>query len=63
MNMKTKVMSTILAAFMLTMTACGTISPPIQNAVTETTTAITETIPDSADSSEDEKITEIVNNA
>lgn len=56
MNMKTKVMSTILAAIMLTMTACGTISPPIQNAVTETTTTITETIHDSADSSEDEKI-------
>ena len=55
MNMKTKVIGTILAAFMLTMTACGTISPPIQNAVTETTT-ITETIHDSADSSEDEKI-------
>lgn len=56
MNMKTKVMSTILAAIMLTMTACGTISPPIQNAVTETTTTITETIHNSADSSEDEKI-------
>ena len=36
--MKAKVMTAILAAFMLTMTACGTISPPIQNAVTETTT-------------------------
>ena len=56
MKMKTKVIGTILAAIMLTMTACGTISPPIQNAVTETTTTITETIPDSADSSEDEKI-------
>ena len=56
MNMKTKVIGTILAAIMLTMTACGTISPPIQNAVTETTTTITETIHDSADSSEDEKI-------
>ena len=32
--MKAKVMAAILAAIMLTMTACGTISPPIQNAVT-----------------------------
>ena len=61
--MKAKVMTAILAAFMLTMTACGTISPPIQNAVTETTTTTTaESIHDSAASSgaesslEDEKI-------
>ena len=54
--MKAKVMTAILAAFMLTMTACGTISPPIQNAVTETTTTTAESIHDSAASSEDEKI-------
>ncbi len=52
--MKAKVMTAILAAFMLTMTACGTISPPIQNAVTETTTTTAESIYDSAASSEDE---------
>lgn len=40
--MKAKVMTAILAVFMLTMTACGTISPPIQNAVTETSTTTTE---------------------
>ena len=57
MNMKTKVMSTILAAIMLTMTACGTISPPIQNAVTETTATNTaESIPDSTAHLETEKI-------
>ena len=63
MNMKAKALTAILAAFMLTMTACGTISPPIQNAVTETTTTTTaESIHDSAASSgaesslEDEKI-------
>ena len=54
--MKAKVMTAILAAFMLTMTACGTISPPTQNAVTETTTTTAESIYDSAASSEDEKI-------
>jgi hypothetical protein len=54
MNMKAKVMTAILAAFMLTMTACGTISPPIQNAVTETTTTTAESIHDSAASSEAE---------
>ena len=55
--MKAKVMTAILAAFMLTMTACGTISPPIQNAVTKTTATTTaESIHDSAASSEDEKI-------
>ena len=52
--MKAKVMTAILAVFMLTMTACGTISPPIQNAVTETTTTTAESIHDSAASSEDE---------
>ena len=54
--MKAKVMTAILATIMLTMTACGTISPPIQNAVTETTTTTAESIYDSAASSEDEKI-------
>ena len=55
MNMKTKVIGTILAAIMLTMTACGTISPPIQNAVTKTTATTTaESIHDSAASSEAE---------
>ena len=52
--MKAKVMTAILAAFMLTMTACGTISPPIQNAVTETTTTTAESIHDSAASSKAE---------
>ena len=55
--MKAKALTAILAAFMLTMTACGTISPPIQNAVTETTATTTaESIYDSAASSEAEKI-------
>ena len=52
--MKAKALTAILAAFMLTMTACGTISPPIQNAVTETTTTTAESIHDSAASSEAE---------
>ena len=53
--MKAKVMTAILAVFMLTMTACGTISPPIQNAVTKTTATTTaESIHDSAASSEAE---------
>ena len=53
--MKAKVMTAILATIMLTMTACGTISPPIQNAVTKTTATTTaESIPDSAASSEAE---------
>ena len=53
--MKAKVMTAILATIMLTMTACGTISPPIQNAVTETTATTTaESIHDSAASSEAE---------
>jgi len=46
--MKAKVITAILALFMLTMTACGTISPPIQNAVAETTTTTAESIHDSA---------------
>ena len=62
--MKTKIYLAVLsAAIAITMTACGTISPPIQNAVTETTTTTTaESIHDSAASSgaesslEDEKI-------
>ena len=54
--MKAKVMTAILAAIMLAMTACGMISPPIQNAVTETTTTTAESIHDSAASSEDEEI-------
>lgn len=54
--MKAKVMTAILALFMLTMTACGTISPPIQNAVAETTTTTAESIYDPAASSEDEEI-------
>ena len=53
--MKEKVMTAILATIMLTMTACGTISPPIQNAVTKTTATTTaESIHDSAASSEAE---------
>ena len=53
--MKAKVMTAILATIMLTMTACGTISPPIQNAVTKTTATTTaESIHDSAASSEAE---------
>lgn len=53
--MKAKALTAILAAFMLTMTACGTISPPIQNAVTKTTATTTaESLPDSAASSEAE---------
>ena len=54
--MKTKVITAFLAVFMLTMTACGTISPPIQNAAeTTATTPITaESVLDSAFSSESE---------
>ena len=57
MNMNTKVMSTILAAFMLTMTACGTISSPIQNAVTETTMVSTDSLADSSVLSESDSNT------
>ena len=57
MNMKTKVIGTILAAFMLTMTACGTISPPIQNAVTETTMVSADSLADSSVLSESDSNT------
>ena len=57
MNMKTKVIGTILAAFMLTMTACGTISPPIQNVVTETTMVSTDSLADSSVLSESDSNT------
>lgn len=50
-------MSTILAAIMLTMTACGTISPPIQNAVTETTMVSTDFLADSSVLSESDSNT------
>ena len=53
--MKAKVMAAILAAIMLTMTACGTISPPLQStSETTTTIATAESLPDSAASSEAE---------
>ena len=55
--MKTKVMSTILAAIMLTMTACGMISPPIQNAVTETTMVSADSLADSSVLSESDSNT------
>lgn len=60
MNMKTKVMTAFLAAVMLTLTACGTISPPMQNAAeTTATTPITaESVLDSAVSSESERTIE-----
>ena len=57
MNMKTKVIGTILAAIMLTMTACGTISPPIQNAVTETTMVSADSLADSSVLSESDSNT------
>ena len=52
--MKTKVITAFLAAVMLTMTACGTISPPMQTAETTTETITTTAEPslDSAVSSE-----------
>ncbi|MBQ8348840.1 MAG: hypothetical protein IJY19_04230 [Ruminococcus sp.] len=53
--MKTKVITAFLAAIAMTMTACGTISPPLQTAQETTTTTVTaESIPDSAVSSEAE---------
>ena len=55
--MKAKVMTAILAAFMLTMTACGTISPPIQNVVTETTMVSTDSLADSSVLSESDSNT------
>jgi hypothetical protein len=55
MNMKAKVMTAILATIMLVMTACGTISPPLQStSETTTTIATAESLPDSAASSEAE---------
>ena len=51
--MKTKVITAFLAVFMLAMTACGTISPPIQTVET-TTNPITAESLDSAASSEAE---------
>lgn len=51
--MKTKVITAFLAVFMLAMTACGTISPPIQTVET-TTIPITAESLDSAVSSETE---------
>ena len=53
--MKAKVMTAILATIMLVMTACGTISPPLQStSETTTTIATAESLPDSAASSEAE---------
>ena len=54
--MKTKVITAFLAVFMLAMTACGTISPPVQTAetTTETITTTAGSVLDSAVSSETE---------
>lgn len=54
--MKTKIYLAVLSATIaMTMTACGTISPPLQTAeTTETTTTTTESVLDSAASSEAE---------
>ncbi|MBS4926568.1 MAG: hypothetical protein KHZ92_11595 [Ruminococcus bicirculans] len=54
--MKTKIISALSAVLALTMTACGTISPPaqMQTETTSITTATAESIPDSAASSEAE---------
>ena len=52
--MKAKVMTAILATIMLTMTACGTISPPLQTATETAITTTAESLPDSAASSEAE---------
>ena len=53
--MKTKVITVFLAATAMTMTACGTISPPLQSTPETTTTTVTaESLPDSAASSEAE---------
>ena len=56
--MKTKIYWAVLSsAIVLAMTACGTISPPLQStSETTTTIATAESLPDSAASSEDEKI-------
>lgn len=52
--MKTKIIAAMSAAFMLSCTACGTISPPAQTQTETTTitTATAESIPDSDASSE-----------
>lgn len=54
--MKTKIITALSAVLALTMTACGTISPPAQTQTETTTitTATAESIPDSAASSEAE---------
>lgn len=52
--MKTKLIAAMSAAFMLSCTACGTISPPAQTETTTITTATAEPIPDSAASLEAE---------
>lgn len=54
--MKTKLIAAMSAAFMLSCTACGTISPPVQTQTESTTitTTTAESIPDSAASSEAE---------
>lgn len=56
--MKTKIYLAVLsAAIAMTMTACGTISPPLQTTTETTTTTVTaESLPDSAASSEAESI-------
>lgn len=56
--MKTKVIAVLSAAIAMTMTACGTISPPAQTQTETTTitTATSESIPDSDTSSEAERI-------
>lgn len=54
--MKTKIITALSAVLALTMTACGTISPPAQTRTETTTitTATSESIPDSDASSEAE---------
>lgn len=56
--MKAKIIAVISATLALTMTACGTISPPAQTQTETTTitTATSESIPDSDASSETERI-------
>lgn len=56
--MKTKIITALSAVLALTMTACGTISPPAQTQTETTTitTATSESIPDSDASSEAERI-------
>ena len=54
--MKKVFSAAILTAIAMTMTACGTISPPLQStSETTTTTATAESLPDSAASSEAER--------